>query len=68
MAAHGRFAVLVGAVSALLTLAAMLLVRGIGAGSAPVALTGGVLALAALLGLIALVRVVVVVERRRAGR
>lgn len=68
MSGQARFVVLLAAVSALLPLAAALLVAGIGSGG-PAAIVGGVvLGATGLLGLVALARVVVVVERGRAGR
>jgi hypothetical protein len=65
---HGHLLILIGAVSALLPLAAVLLARGIGATDVPLTLGGVILGALGVLGVVLLVRIVVVVERRRFGR
>ena len=68
MGIHWRFVLLLCLVSALLPLSAMLLIRGISGGKPVAVLGGAILGAAGLFGLVALARLVVVVERRRGAR
>ena len=68
MTAQRRLLILVGAVSALLPLSGVLVVGGIGSGQLPAILVGGLFGVAGLFGLVALGRLVVVLERGRVMR
>jgi hypothetical protein len=63
-----RLLILIGAVSALLPLSGVLLANGIGEGQLSPILFGSVFGAAALFGLVALGRMIVVLERGRIGR
>jgi hypothetical protein len=63
-----RIVVLIGAVGALLPLSAWLLVQGARYGHVAAIGGGSLLAITALFGLVALIRVVIVMERGRLGR
>lgn len=68
MGLPARAVALIAAVGALLPLSGWLLVRGAGTGDLGLIAAGAVLGAMALFGLVALVRLVVVLERRGVGR
>lgn len=68
MGAGSRFIAVIAVVSGLLPLAAALLARGMGNGSVPAILVGGIAAGLGVLGLIGLARAVFVLEHRRVDR
>jgi len=63
-----RLLILIGAVSALIPLSGVLLASGIGAGELPAIFFGGLFGVAGLFGLVALGRLVVVLERGEVTR